>query len=65
VWGEDRTAAIERARVALDELVVDGIVTNIAFHRAVIDSQPFVDGVFTTNLLDRVGSAAFLAATGR
>ena len=65
VWGEDRTAAIERARVALDELVVEGIVTNIAFHRAVIDSQPFVDGVFTTNLLDRVGSAAFLAATGR
>ncbi len=65
VWGEDRTAAIERSRVALDELVVDGIVTNIAFHRAVIDSQPFVDGAFTTNLLDRVGSAAFLAAAGR
>jgi acetyl-CoA carboxylase, biotin carboxylase subunit len=65
VWGEDRAAAIARSRVALDELVVDGIVTNIAFHRAVIDSQPFVDGAFTTNLLDRVGSAAFLAATGR
>ena len=29
VWGEDRTAAIERARVALEELVVDGVVTNI------------------------------------
>ncbi len=65
VWGEDRTTAIERARVALDELIVEGIVTNTAFHRAVIDSKPFVDGVFTTNLLDRVGSAAFLAAAGR
>jgi len=65
VWGEDRTTAIERARVALDELIVDGIVTNTAFHRALIDSKPFVDGVFTTNLLDRVGSAAFLAAAGR
>ncbi|MCY7418349.1 MAG: acetyl-CoA carboxylase biotin carboxylase subunit, partial [Chloroflexi bacterium] len=65
VWGEDRTTAIERARVALDELIVDGIVTNTAFHRALIDSKPFVDGVFTTNLLDRVGSAAFLAAASR
>src|SRR5262249_32630304 len=32
VWGEDRTAAIDRARVALDELVVEGIVTNTEFH---------------------------------
>jgi hypothetical protein len=23
-------------------------------------SQPFLEGVFTTNLIDRVGSAAFL-----
>ncbi len=60
VWGADRTAAIERARVALEELVLDGVVTNIDFHRALMDSRPFLDGVFTTNLIDRVGSAAFL-----
>lgn len=60
VWGADRTAAIERARVALDELVLDGVITNIDFHRALVDSRPFLDGVFTTNLIDRVGSAAFL-----
>jgi acetyl-CoA carboxylase biotin carboxylase subunit len=60
VWGEDRTAAIERARVALAELVVDGVVTNIDLHRALMDSRPFLDGAFTTNLIDRVGSAAFL-----
>lgn len=62
VWGPDRPAAIERARAALDELVVEGLVTNIPFHRALLRSEPFLDGSFTTNLLDRVGAAAFLAA---
>jgi acetyl-CoA carboxylase biotin carboxylase subunit len=64
VWGEDRTAAIERARVALAELVIDGVVTNIDLHRALMDSRPFLDGAFTTNLIDRVGSAAFLPPAG-
>ena len=32
------------------------------FHRALLDSRPFLDGAFTTNLIDRVGSAAFLAS---
>ena len=30
-------------------------------HRALLVSEPFLDGRFTTNLLDRVGGAAFLA----
>jgi acetyl-CoA carboxylase biotin carboxylase subunit len=63
VWGEDRASAIERARVALGELVLEGVVTNVDFHRALVDSRPFLDGVFTTNLIDRVGSAAFLPPT--
>jgi acetyl-CoA carboxylase biotin carboxylase subunit len=65
VWGATRDAAIARARVALDELVVDGIVTNVAIHKALLASDVFLDGKFTTNLLDRVGSAAFLAAAAR
>jgi acetyl-CoA carboxylase biotin carboxylase subunit len=64
VWGPDRATAIERARVALDELVVDGLATNVPFHRSLVTSRTFADGAFTTNLLDRVGSAAFLAASG-
>jgi len=62
VWAPDRPTAIDRARVALDELVVDGLTTNIDFHRALISNPTFLDGAFTTNLLDRFGSAAFLAA---
>ncbi|MDP8904006.1 MAG: acetyl-CoA carboxylase biotin carboxylase subunit [Chloroflexota bacterium] len=62
VWGADRPSAIARARGALDELVVDGVVTNVALHRALLSHRAFLDGEFTTNLLDRVGSAAFLGA---
>ena len=65
VWGPTREAAIARGRAALGELVVEGVVTNAAIHRALLVSQPFLDGKFTTNLLDRVGSAAFLAGADR
>jgi acetyl-CoA carboxylase biotin carboxylase subunit len=65
VWGPDRAAAIARSRVALDELVVDGLVTNVAIHQAMLLNETFLEGRMTTNLLDRVGSAAFLAAAAR
>ncbi len=65
VWGPDRPTAIARGRVALQELVVDGIATNIDIHLALLASETFLDGKMTTNLLDRVGSAAFLAAAAR
>jgi acetyl-CoA carboxylase biotin carboxylase subunit len=61
VWGADRPAAIARARVALDELLVEGLPTNIPIHRALLESDVFVEARMTTNLLDRVGPAAFLA----
>jgi acetyl-CoA carboxylase biotin carboxylase subunit len=65
VWGRDRGSAIDRARAALDELVVEGLVTNIPIHRALLRNEVFLDGKMTTNLLDRVGSAAFVAAAER
>jgi acetyl-CoA carboxylase biotin carboxylase subunit len=65
VWGPDRPTAIARALVALDELVVDGVVTNIAIHQALLRNETFLAGQMTTNFVDRVGSAAFLAAAAR
>ncbi|MEX1172647.1 MAG: acetyl-CoA carboxylase biotin carboxylase subunit [Chloroflexota bacterium] len=65
VWGPDRASAIARGRAALDGLVIEGVVTNVAIHQAMLTSEAFVDGHMTTNLLDRVGSAAFLAAAAR
>ena len=61
----DRAAAIARSRVALDELLVEGITTNVSIHQALLGNEAFLEGKMTTNLLDRVGAAAFLAAAGR
>jgi acetyl-CoA carboxylase biotin carboxylase subunit len=65
VWGPDRPTAIARSRVALDELVVEGVVTNVAIHKALLLNEIFLAGEMTTNLVDRVGSASFLAAAAR
>jgi acetyl-CoA carboxylase biotin carboxylase subunit len=62
VWGRDRQEALARSRDALDELVLEGLVTNLPLHRALLDHETFINGEFTTSLLDRVGSAAFLPA---
>ena len=53
VTGATREQAIERARRALAELVVEGIPTVVPFHRAVLEAPEFVAadgtlGVFTT-----------------
>jgi acetyl-CoA carboxylase biotin carboxylase subunit len=64
-WGPDRSTAIERGRTALDELVVDGLTTNVSIHKALLANEAFLEGRMTTNLLDRIGSAAFLAAAAR
>ena len=65
VWGPDRPTAIARSLVALDELVVEGLTTNVAIHKALLRNDVFLAGEMTTNLVDRVGSAAFLAAAAR
>ena len=65
VWGPDRATAIARGEAALRELVVDGVTTNIELHRAILANKVFVDGRVTTNLLDRVGTAPFVAAANR
>jgi acetyl-CoA carboxylase biotin carboxylase subunit len=65
VWGPDRETAIARSTVALDELLIDGLVTNVSIHQALLANEMFLEGRMTTNLLDRVGSAAFLAAAAR
>ena len=36
VWGPTREAAIARGRAALSELVIEGVVTNVQIHRALL-----------------------------
>ncbi|WP_447004309.1 acetyl/propionyl/methylcrotonyl-CoA carboxylase subunit alpha [Saccharothrix isguenensis] len=42
VTGENRTQALERARRALDEMVVEGMATVLPFHRAIVRDPAFV-----------------------
>jgi acetyl-CoA carboxylase biotin carboxylase subunit len=65
VWGADREAAIARSHVALDELLIEGLTTNVSIHQALLGNEAFIEGRMTTNMLDRVGAAAFLAAATR
>ena len=44
VVGEDRTEALQRARRALDEFVVDGMATALPFHRAAVRDPAFATG---------------------
>jgi acetyl-CoA carboxylase biotin carboxylase subunit len=53
VHAEDREAAIRRLRRALDEFVVEGIQTNLDFHRRLIDHPDFVEGRLDTHFLER------------
>jgi acetyl-CoA carboxylase biotin carboxylase subunit len=62
VWGEDRSQAVARSRRALAELQIEGVKTNLTFHRGIIDNDAFLDAEVSTNLLDRVGPSAFIPA---
>jgi acetyl-CoA/propionyl-CoA carboxylase, biotin carboxylase, biotin carboxyl carrier protein len=49
VTGASRTEALERARRALDEMVVDGIATVLPFHRAVVRDPAFTSEPFSVH----------------
>ncbi len=43
-YGDNRDVAIARMRNALNELVVDGIKTNIALHKDILNDKGFING---------------------
>jgi acetyl-CoA carboxylase biotin carboxylase subunit len=53
VWAETREAAINRLARALDEYVIEGIRTSLAFFRAVVRNEEFRRGEFDTGFIDR------------
>ncbi|HTP52606.1 MAG TPA: acetyl-CoA carboxylase biotin carboxylase subunit [Anaeromyxobacteraceae bacterium] len=56
-WGDKRDVAISRIRRALDEYVVEGIKTNIPFHRRVMAHQGFLEGRYDTRLVEQIFAA--------
>ncbi|HEX2356651.1 MAG TPA: biotin carboxylase N-terminal domain-containing protein [Micromonosporaceae bacterium] len=49
ITGETRTEALERARRALDEMVVEGMPTALPFHRLIVRDPAFVREPFTVH----------------
>ena len=54
VHDTDRAKAIGRTRVALREFVIEGIETNIPFHRLVMDFPDFVAGEYDTHIVPKI-----------
>ncbi|MGI6217020.1 MAG: acetyl-CoA carboxylase biotin carboxylase subunit [Coriobacteriales bacterium] len=53
VWGIDRDEAIDRARRALDEFVIEGIPTTIPFHKMVVENEDFQRGEVYTDFIEK------------
>ena len=51
--GSDRETAIARMRVALEELVINGIKTNVPLHRWLLTDKGFLEGGFNIHYLEK------------
>jgi acetyl-CoA carboxylase biotin carboxylase subunit len=51
--GNDRATAIARMRVALDEMVVNGIKTNVPLHKWLLTDPGFIKGGFNIHYLEK------------
>jgi acetyl-CoA carboxylase biotin carboxylase subunit len=52
-WGKTRQEAVSRMKRALNETEIEGIETNIAFHRVVMDDAIFNNGKYTTDFIQK------------
>ncbi len=50
-WGRDREEAIQRMKRALYEYIVQGVTTNIPFHKAVMENATFISGHLGTHFI--------------
>jgi acetyl-CoA carboxylase biotin carboxylase subunit len=62
-FGRDRAESIARMRRCLDVMVVEGIKTNIALHRRIMDDADFQAGRMTTRFMERFMPAPRAAGT--
>jgi acetyl-CoA carboxylase biotin carboxylase subunit len=54
VYAKNREEAILKMRRALDEFIIEGIKTNIPFHKKVLNNPDFVKGIFGTDFVDKM-----------
>ena len=51
--GENRNETISIMKRALDEIIIDGIDTNIDLHKWILNQKDFVKGTYNTNWLEK------------
>ena len=51
--GKDRDESIAIMKRALDEIIIDGIDTNIELHKWILNQNDFIKGIYNTNWLER------------
>ena len=51
--GKDRNEAISVMKRSLDEIIIDGIDTNIELHKWILNQKDFVKGTYNTNWLEK------------
>ena len=51
--GKDRNESISIMKRALDEIIIDGINTNIELHKWILNQNDFINGVYNTNWLEK------------
>ncbi|EFK96005.1 acetyl-CoA carboxylase biotin carboxylase subunit [sediment metagenome] len=52
-YGADRAEAMDRAKRALAEMIIDGIKTTIPFHRKLFEDHRFVQSEYDINFVDQ------------
>jgi acetyl-CoA carboxylase biotin carboxylase subunit len=53
-YGEDRTAAMARMRIALSEMIIDGIRTNIELQQRILADRGFEEGGVNIHYLEKL-----------
>ena len=51
--GKDRDESIAIMKRALEEIIIDGINTNIELHKWILKQKDFISGVYNTNWLEK------------
>ena len=52
IFGNNREESLARAKRALDEFIIDGVLTTIPFHQKVLENEAFKKGQVTTNFIE-------------
>ena len=52
-WGSSRAAAIARMSLALNEMVAEGLVTNVPLHKAILKSEGYATGAADIHFLEK------------